>query len=263
MQYFSIKEFEAITGISAHNLRYFDKIGLLMPARGQNGYRSYALPQIAMAQMILILQQAGVQNRDIKLILEEYATDETVEKLRFYEQKLARMIQEMQKSHAYLQEQISDLAYIQDASRRLNQPFFESLPQREVGTISIQTENILDFFDMVRTICQKDSWYLSSHYGFILHQSEIDFIYPLKTMYCFMPEVIAKSKMNLISGDYLSMYSRGSLENNGAVKYLIDFAKKKQLKCNDEIYIENVSGPAIEKEKSDFIIKIMIPLLSE
>ena len=54
---YTIKEFEALTNISSHNLRYFDKIDLLKPHRDSNGYRMYALPQVAIAEMITILQK--------------------------------------------------------------------------------------------------------------------------------------------------------------------------------------------------------------
>ena len=56
--HFTIKEFEKITGISSHTLRFFDKIDLLVPIRSENGYRQYSLAQVAQAQVIILLQKA-------------------------------------------------------------------------------------------------------------------------------------------------------------------------------------------------------------
>lgn len=55
---YTIKQFEKVTGVSAHTLRYFDKVGLLSPQREPNGYRRYSVAQVAQAEMIVLLQQA-------------------------------------------------------------------------------------------------------------------------------------------------------------------------------------------------------------
>ncbi|MBB6054990.1 MerR family transcriptional regulator [Tolumonas osonensis] len=260
MKYYSIKEFEKVTNISAYNLRFFDKIGLLQPKREANGYRSYALSQIAEAQMILILQQAGVPNKEIKTILDQYACEQTIDKLDDYQRRLASLIEQMTASHQYLLNQIDDLNYIQQAKKNLDEPFIESLPEKQIGVIELQTEDILDFFDTVRNLCKQDSWYLSSHYGFILDSADIQQCYPLKKMYCYIEPVLSLFPEKIQADNYMCMYSRGSLENNRKVKWLLDYAQQQGHLRPDNILIENVSGPVIDKEKSEFIIKIMIPL---
>lgn len=39
---YRIQEFAALTGLSADTLRYYEKEGLLAPARDANGYRIYS-----------------------------------------------------------------------------------------------------------------------------------------------------------------------------------------------------------------------------
>lgn len=124
----------------------------------------------------------------------------------------------------------------------------------------MQTDDILDFFDTIRDLCQQDSWYLSSHYGFILDTVDIQQSYPLKKMYCYIEPVLSLFPAKIQGASYLCMYSKGSLENNSQVKWLIDYAQQQGYLLPDSILIENVSGPVIDKEKSEFIIKIMIPL---
>lgn len=69
---YTIKELEKVTGVSAHTLRYFDKVGLLCPRRGENGYRIYSLKQVSIAEGIILLQKAMFSNAGIKELLNDY-----------------------------------------------------------------------------------------------------------------------------------------------------------------------------------------------
>ena len=82
----------------------------------------------------------------------------------------------------------------------------------------------------------------------------------IKKMYCYIEPVLSLFPEKIQADNYMCMYSRGSLENNRKVKWLLDYAQQQGHLRPDNILIENVSGPVIDKEKSEFIIKIMIPL---
>ncbi len=60
------------------------------------------------------------------------------------------LIEQMTASHQYLLNQIDDLNYIQQAKKNLDVPFIESVPEKQIGVIELQTEDILDFFDTIR-----------------------------------------------------------------------------------------------------------------
>ncbi len=109
---YNIKEFELLTRISSHNLRYFDKIGLLTPQRENNGYRVYTLPQVAIAEMITILQKAKVPNADIKTLLNEYSSVETISKLKQSKANLYKHIGELKVAYEQLSEHITTLEKI-------------------------------------------------------------------------------------------------------------------------------------------------------
>lgn len=64
-----IKAFSAKTGLSADTLRYYEKEGLLQPARDRNSYRVYGERDVDWAGFILRLKAMGVPLADIK----EYA----------------------------------------------------------------------------------------------------------------------------------------------------------------------------------------------
>ena len=261
MPTFTIKEFSKITGISAHNLRFFDNIGLLKPRRDDNGYRIYLLPQIAIAKMILILQQAAVPNKDIAYIIDYYCDPSVIDKLEKYKCNIMELIEKLQYSFGYLENHISDLHYIHDAKSKLGQPFIEDLDERVLGVLSLNTPDILDFFDQTGMLCGDEGWYLSNHYGFIVKKDEVHLhSYPLKVMYSYLPLMISREKSIFPAGRYMSMFCKGSLEDNKKVFWLVNYARSCCYDVHDDIYVENVTGPVLEKDKPDFVIKIMIKI---
>ncbi|MBP2636487.1 MAG: MerR family transcriptional regulator [Firmicutes bacterium] len=63
---YSIGDFSAITGISIYTLRYYEKESLIVPARKENGRRSYAESDIAWIQFIKRLKDTGMPIREIQ-----------------------------------------------------------------------------------------------------------------------------------------------------------------------------------------------------
>ena len=258
---YGIKEFGLLSRISSHNLRYFDKIGLLKPHRDSNGYRVYALPQVAIAEMITILQKAKVPNSEIKTLLNDYTSAETISRLKKSQSELFGYIEELTSAYKILSEHIVNLEKINTIKNDLNKPFIEDREEVTVGSVALKTDNIIDFFEEVGRVAENASWYLIHDYGFILNKEEVNGTgYPLTVMYCTTPAVIKESSLTFKSGRYMSMYCNGSLENNSKVYDLMKHAKDCGYKLKDDILIENVSGPAIENDKKDFIIKVMIPI---
>nr|WP_321239924.1 MerR family transcriptional regulator [uncultured Tolumonas sp.] len=259
---FTIKEFESITNISAHNLRYFDKIGLLSPQRGNNGYRMYSHSQIEIAHMIVVLQKAKVPNSEIKIIFNNYTSKETISVLMESKNNLLSYIAELTSAYELLSSHVCDLEKIASIKNMLDKPFIEDRDDFIVGKFTLDTDNILDFFEVPASFSNSHSWYLMHNYGFILNKCEVrKDSYPLVSMYCDEPMTIKKFPYAIQSGRYMSAYCRGSLERNVNVYQLMHTAKECGYKLLDNILIENVSGPAIESKKSDYIIKIMVPVV--
>jgi len=63
---YSIGDFSAITGISIYTLRYYEKEKLIIPARKENGRRSYVESDIAWIQFIKRLKDTGMPIREIQ-----------------------------------------------------------------------------------------------------------------------------------------------------------------------------------------------------
>ncbi|WAH37468.1 MerR family transcriptional regulator [Alicyclobacillus dauci] len=66
-QAFTIQEIAAITGLSVHTLRYYERIGLLDPvSRTENGYRSYSAKDIAWVEFLNRLRVTGMPIRTMQ-----------------------------------------------------------------------------------------------------------------------------------------------------------------------------------------------------
>lgn len=102
-----IGEFSALSGISIHMLRNYDKIGLLKPERidNMNNYRLYGEKQIVRANHIQVLKSLGFGLNEISAILTDDTLDDRIkaflkskirekeESLTVAEKQIARMQQ--------------------------------------------------------------------------------------------------------------------------------------------------------------------------
>ena len=63
---YSIGDFSAITGISIYTLRYYEKESLIIPARKENGRRSYMESDVTWIQFIKRLKDTGMPIKEIQ-----------------------------------------------------------------------------------------------------------------------------------------------------------------------------------------------------
>lgn len=61
-----ISEFSQLTGLSAHTLRYYEKIGLLTVTRKLNGHREYHKQDLEWASFVNRLRDTGMPLKQIK-----------------------------------------------------------------------------------------------------------------------------------------------------------------------------------------------------
>ena len=66
-----IKEAEQATGISRQNIRFYEKEGLLHPARNKNNsYREYTVEDILRLKQIRLLRKLGMPLEEIRHLLD-------------------------------------------------------------------------------------------------------------------------------------------------------------------------------------------------
>ena len=258
---YTIKEFEKVTGISAHTLRYFDKVGLLSPIRGENGYRIYSLEQVSIAEVITLLQKAMFSNAEIKELLENYNSQHTIDSLKTNQKKLRSKIVDLRKAHKFLIEHIDYLEHLTVIRQQLNKPFVQWQDERAVGLIQPDNvRDIVDLFDAGDNIIHDPTWPHFCTHGILVATDQIcETGYPLQTMYVMQRKVIKTSPFTFPAGNYLTMYCAHSMEDNRYAYALLNYAKQTGFDYLPYLLIEQVSGPVIEKQKEDFLVKMMLP----
>lgn len=65
----TIREAEALTGLSRSNIRFYEKEGLMAPARLSNGYRDYSEDDVAHLRKIVFLRTLGLSVEDIRGVI--------------------------------------------------------------------------------------------------------------------------------------------------------------------------------------------------
>ncbi|MCE4049305.1 MULTISPECIES: MerR family transcriptional regulator [Bacillaceae] len=94
-----INEIANLYDISAHTLRYYEEINLVVPSRGENNYRIYTDEHLQQLNIIRDLRKFNIPLEEIKDYLEKRTVEKTLNLLKkqqnFLEQELAAL-QEMQ-----------------------------------------------------------------------------------------------------------------------------------------------------------------------
>ena len=64
----NIAEVERRTGMTRANIRFYEKEGLIAPARGANGYRDYTEADVETLRKVRLLRQLRVSVADIRAV---------------------------------------------------------------------------------------------------------------------------------------------------------------------------------------------------
>ena len=64
-----------MSGISIDSLRYYDKLGILSPKRGENGYRCYDEQDYIFLQYIVVMKYAHFSLGEIKHIIRSFGIE--------------------------------------------------------------------------------------------------------------------------------------------------------------------------------------------
>ena len=118
-----IHELESLLGIAKENIRYYEKEGLLAPARKENGYREYSQEDAERLKKIIVLRKIGIPVKDIRDILSgstglQEALETNVRKLEdeiASMQDVQRICHNMQKENVSIENLDAD-AYLNDIS---------------------------------------------------------------------------------------------------------------------------------------------------
>jgi DNA-binding transcriptional MerR regulator len=109
---YTIEETAARTGVSAHTLRYYERIGLLAPVgRATSGHRRYTEADLGSVSFLTLLRQTGMPIRDMQLFVDltrrgQHTIPRRVEVLEEHRDALAGQLALLTRHYAAIEQKI-------------------------------------------------------------------------------------------------------------------------------------------------------------
>lgn len=108
--YYKINEISKLYGIGVDSLRYYEKIGVLIPRRDTNGYRLYDLHDIYKLNIIRDLRQLNFSMHQIKEYLDHQSIENTLALLHKEQELIQIKLKELQTIQKKIQDRIQVLS---------------------------------------------------------------------------------------------------------------------------------------------------------
>jgi 8-oxo-dGTP diphosphatase len=123
----SIQQVARVSGVTARTLRYYDEIGLLLPARvGTNSYRYYEREQLLRLQQILLLRELGLDLATIGGVVD--AEHDPIEALRRHHR---RLLDEWGRLHRLAATVAATIKHLEEGTEMPAENLFEAMtPER-------------------------------------------------------------------------------------------------------------------------------------
>lgn len=106
---YKISEIAKLYGISTDSLRYYEKIGIVKPRRGENGYRLYSLRELYKLNVIRDLRQLGFPMEQIKKYLDHQSVGNTMELLRHEQELIQKQLKSLKATMQFIRKRIVSL----------------------------------------------------------------------------------------------------------------------------------------------------------
>lgn len=95
---YTVQEFAALTGLSEHTLRYYERVGLLDPiGRATNGHRRYNEEDLGRVQFLLKMRATGMPIRTMIAYMQG-DTDTRLQIMLAHREKVLAQLEEVQQS---------------------------------------------------------------------------------------------------------------------------------------------------------------------
>ena len=128
-QGYTPKQLASMSGVSVRTLHHYDQIGLLVPQRRDNGYRSYSAADVERLQQILLYRQMGLELQSIGELLDAHGYDPV--------NALQQHLDALRKEHARLETLITTvektLATMKGDATMTDQERFEGLKAEAIA----------------------------------------------------------------------------------------------------------------------------------
>ncbi|MBU3179356.1 MerR family transcriptional regulator [Clostridium estertheticum] len=265
-QYYRIGEISEIYGIGKDSLRYYEKLGIIKPKRGENGYRLYNIKDIWKLNLIKELRNFDISMKRIK----EYLEDRSIETTKQILQEEMKLIDEkMQLLTDNKDNIIKRLKSIDDiiSDIELNKIQVRHIKLRKALKLNAGISNEGDAECIIKRLQKQyeDKIYIlgNGNIGVVYDEDKFNKIEDMKykAAFCLLDDDEVKYNMILDEGDYVNIVYKGTFDEDmehiqNMMKY-IEENKYKVVGNMMKICKINIHETAIEEEH---ITEIQIPV---
>ncbi|MDN4494467.1 MerR family transcriptional regulator [Ureibacillus aquaedulcis] len=265
--YYKINEISKLYGIGVDSLRYYEKIGVLVPRRDTNGYRLYGLKDIYKLNIIRDLRQLDFSMQQIKDYLDHQCIENTLDLLHQEQELIQVKLNELQTIQKKIQERIQVLS---SASRIKTDTFtIKTLPARPCLGLNthITRDEEMDF--AIKRLHRKHESKIKDFgnqlYGASVSVEDLDkgIKDVFNSNFFILEREYKEFDFALPAGDYLSLYYQGDYrQNSDQILAMMTYAKEKGYKIVGdpfEIYeIDNRDTVLSEEFLTEIQVKIEV-----
>lgn len=265
-KYYKISEISELYNIGVDSIRYYEKLGILKPRRGDNNYRLYNLKDIYRLNIICDLRKLNFSMAQIKEYLDGQSIDNTLTLLHREQQMLSERIKELKEKQRLIQARISHL------SESLHIPTgtitIKTMPERPCVQLNeyITRDEEMDF--LIKKLHRKHENKIrdlgNQAVGAFVSMSDIrnGVSNAYDSVFFILEESAGDYDFRLPAGRYLSYAYRGAYRQNSEfITKMLAHAEAHQLTLSDnpfEIYwIDNDDTGKTEEFLTEILILIL------
>lgn len=229
-QYYYIKEISDMYNIGIDSLRYYEKIGLLNPKRGDNGYRLYALSDIYKLNLICDLRSFHLSMKQIKTYLDEQDVQLTKQFIDNELDDIEAQISELKRKQKLLKQRKLRLEQYTniDTTRITCKEIEERKCVRLKTRLTSDEESDYAMKKLHRLYEQVLNQLLDQQVGSVIQMNELDnnaYNAVYSSIFFILEDCMQTSDFILPKGTYLSIYFRGHYHQTPSkIKELLSYA---------------------------------------
>lgn len=267
--YLTIGEISKLTNLPISTLRYYDSEGIISPSyKDENtNYRYYRFFQIPIIKMIVQLKKLGFSNAKIKSHLENVSYSHTLGLMNKMIEQTQLEIERLQKIESELKENVQQMRYLIKLENNMDKFFVE---EEEISGIYADIDakfgegGISQAFNEIESflISSNHSMGLAGMYAFTMTKEEIE-----KKNYNFDKLIFLKNfdgyskKCYYPMKKYACMVCQSKFEEIGKnIERIETWIEEKGESIVGDTIVHILSGPAFEKDPSDVMYVLRVPI---
>ncbi len=236
-KYFKIGEISKMYHIGTDSLRYYEKLGILKPRRGENQYRLYRTEDIWRLNVIRELRELGFSMEQIGGYLKDHTVNTAKELLK----DELRMIEAKQEKLRVLRKNVEERVRMltECENKEMGKAELQRLPDRRCRYIDEGYQQDEEMDILIKRLLNKNP-----KTQYIIGSNRIGSVIPAKSAkegrcreYSGVFMIDEEGKTVIPGGDYLTLSYRGDCDQNyDYLPRLLSFAKEKDYRIASDVY---------------------------